>query len=330
MSWGISYMYVLGIDGGGTKTVGVMADEYGNIVAKQTVGGTNQNGVDRKTVEYELNNLFTSLKKQNESAFLSLPVVFAGMSGVDRPDAKIFMEKLISKLVPNGTKVFVDNDGVNALYSGTFGAPGIVQIAGTGSITFGINSKGDRGRVGGWGYLIDDEGSGYDLGKEALNAIFKAYDGRGKRTILTERILNHFNVSHPPELINIIYQVGKSREVISPLSKYVTEAAEKNDQVAKKIIDHAGKKLGNSISSLVHQLFPTEKNVQVVLVGGVFNCADLVMPGIESALKSQSVSAALVKPKLPPVGGAVIKAIQFTNVPVQDGFEKAFISIMKY
>ncbi len=319
-------MYVLGIDGGGTKTVGVIADEYGKIAAHQTVGATNQNGVDCNKVESELKNLFTSLMAQNESAFSNLAVVFAGMSGVDRPDARAVMEKMISTMVPIGTKVIVDNDGVNALYSGTFGAPGIVQIAGTGSITFGINSNGDRGRVGGWGYLIDDEGSGYDLGKEALHAIFREYDGRGKKTILTESILKHFNVSLPPELIHIIYQVGKSREVISPLSRYVAEAADNHDEVAKEIIHHAGRKIGKSISSLAQQLFNAEETVPVVLVGGVFNRSDLVIPAIALALKDQKVRTTLLKPKLPPVAGAVIKAIQSKNTAVQDGFQEAFLS----
>jgi N-acetylglucosamine kinase-like BadF-type ATPase len=319
-------MYVLGIDGGGTKTVGVIADEYGKIAARHTVGATNQNGVDRKKIESELLNLFTSLKAQNESAFLSLSIVFAGMSGVDRPDARIIMETMISKLVPIKTKVVVDNDGVNALYSGTFGAPGIVQIAGTGSITFGINSNGDRGRVGGWGYLIDDEGSGYELGREALHAIFKEYDGRGKKTMLTESILEHFNVSLPPDLIQTIYQVGKSREVISPLSRYVAEAADKNDEVAKEILHHAGRKLGKSISSLAKKLFSMDETVPVVLVGGVFNSSDFLIPAIKEAIEEQNVHTALLKPKLPPVAGAVIKAYQSSSVTVQDGFEEAFLS----
>jgi N-acetylglucosamine kinase-like BadF-type ATPase len=318
-------VYVLGIDGGGTKTVGVIADEYGNIVAHQTVGATNQNGVDRKKVESELRNLFTSLKAQNDNAFSDLSIVFAGMSGVDRPDARIIMEEIISKCVPDRTKVVVDNDGVNALYAGTFGAPGIVQIAGTGSITFGMNAHGDRGRVGGWGYLIDDEGSGYDLGREALHAIFREYDGRGKKTLLTERILKHFNASLPPELINTIYQVGKSREVISPLSRYVAEAADKNDEVAKEIFHHAGIKIGKSISSLVQQLFNADDTVPVVLVGGVFNSSDLILPSIKAALENQKVSTTLLKPKLPPVGGAVIKAIQCKNITIQEGFEDTFI-----
>jgi N-acetylglucosamine kinase-like BadF-type ATPase len=319
-------MYVLGIDGGGTKTVGVIADEFGNIIAQQTVGATNHNGVDRKQVEIELLTLFTSLKAQNEDAFANLSVVFAGMSGVDRPDARILMEEMISAHVPNDTKVVVDNDGVNALYSGTFGGPGIVQIAGTGSITFGINANGDRGRAGGWGYLIDDEGSGYDLGREALQAIFKAFDGRGKKTLLTDIILSYFNVSQPPELIQTIYQVGKSREVISPLSRCVAEAANQNDEVAKEIFHRAGVKIGHSISSLVHQLFHVDETVPVVLIGGVFNSSDLLIPEIKTALQNQKVSTTLLKPKLPPVGGAVIKALHYGNQTIQQGFEDTFIS----
>jgi N-acetylglucosamine kinase-like BadF-type ATPase len=312
-------MYVLGVDGGGTKTTGVISDSSGHIYAKEQVGATNQNGVDRNIIERELTSLIESLKNQNPEVFPQLGTAFAGMSGVDRPDAKKVMRNYLTKLLPEHTQIVIDNDGVNALYSGTLGAPGIVQISGTGSITFGINVNGERKRVGGWGYLIDDEGSGYGIGRDALNAVFKAFDGRASKTALTEMILTHFNVVQEPDLIKFIYEVGKSRGVIAPLSKLVAQAADRGDEVSKQILFKSSVKIADSIRSLKNQLFD-ERTVTVVLAGGVFNRSDLIMPDIKEALKNTNCDVDLVKPQMEPVGGAVIAALKHKNIKLQDSF----------
>ncbi|ALC91437.1 hypothetical protein AM500_17795 [Bacillus sp. FJAT-18017] len=314
-------MYVLGIDGGGTKTKGVIADRFGKVYASETVGATNHNGVDLKVVERELAVLFSSLKSQDEKSVSMLHTVFAGMSGVDRPEARATMEKLLTNFVSADVRVIVDNDAVNALYSGTLGVPGIVQIAGTGSITFGINAEGNRQRVGGWGYLIDDEGSGYDIGRAALNAVFKAYDGRGPTTILTDSVLGHFGVADVPDLIRFVYETGKSRSAIAPLSKYVTDAAAQHDEVAQQIIQDAGSKFAEAIGCLKKKLFkdPTEP-IPVVMAGGVFHREDLLKPIIYEKLQKLNIEVQLIKPAIAPVGGAVIAGLASSDQQLDTSF----------
>ena len=102
--------------------------------------------------------------------------------------------------------VTVDHDAITALYSGTLGRPGIVQIAGTGAITYGINQNGERGRVGGWGHLFSDHGSGYAIGRDGLSAAFMAHDGLTEYTSLTELFLQHFEKEELPDIIRAIYQ----------------------------------------------------------------------------------------------------------------------------
>ncbi|WP_010677295.1 BadF/BadG/BcrA/BcrD ATPase family protein [Bacillus timonensis] len=316
-------MYVLGIDGGGTKTKGVIADEFGNVYAVAQVGATNQNGVDIQRVKKEFETLFSSLRSQNEEAFMNLHTIFAGMSGVDRPQAKQISKDILVKLAPTHTTVIIDNDGVNALYSGTLGAPGIVQICGTGSITFGVNGKGERKRVGGWGYLIDDEGSSYELGREALHAIFRAYDDRGPKTVLSEMILRHFQIANPSDLISIVYGAKHPREVIAPLSKCVTEAVDQDDEVAKELIRESGSKVASSIHHLYNQLFPSNRReVPIVLVGGLFLRSDLFVPIIETFLKQNQLPTKLVKPEIEPVGGAVAAAIAHADGKLDADFIK--------
>jgi N-acetylglucosamine kinase-like BadF-type ATPase len=319
-------MYVLGIDGGGTKTTGIITDLNGRVFASETVGATNPNNVNKEEVEENLRNLITSLKRQNVDAFNNLSSVFAGMSGADNKVAHLFLYKTMCSFFPKNVQINVDNDAVNALFSGTLGKSGIVQIAGTGSITFGINDQGVRGRVGGWGYLLDDAGSGYALGRDALKAVFDAYDNCSKKTTLTQLVLQHFNLRSPPELISYIYEKGMATKVISPLSQLVFQAAEQGDEVAFEIILHAGKKMGNAISCLVKKLFSNEvlgqeqSIVTIVLSGGVFRRADLFIPVIQNELAQHAISAQFIKPQIAPVGGAVAAALINLGKQVHDAF----------
>ncbi|MDR4890339.1 BadF/BadG/BcrA/BcrD ATPase family protein [Fredinandcohnia sp. QZ13] len=315
-------MYVLGIDGGGTKTKGIIADECGNVYAVARVGATNQNGADLESIEKEFESLFSSLENQNKDAFNNLHTIFAGIAGVDRPEAKEIIKAILGKLAPSQATIIIDNDGVNALYSGTLGAPGIVQICGTGSITFGVNDQGERKRIGGWGYLIDDEGSSYELGREALYAIFKAYDKRGPKTALTEKIVQHFQIADPTDLISIVYSAKHPRDVIAPLSKYVTEAVDQGDEVAKELIRGSGNRIARSIHHLYDQLFPlNEREVQVVLVGGLFTRSDLFIPIIETYLQEAFLPLKLVTPHIEPVGGAVAAGIVQAGGTLGVGFK---------
>src|SRR5699024_3577731 len=98
--------------------------------------------------------------------------IFAGVSRTDHPCARQTIVDTLTEVMPSTASTTVDNDAIIALYSGTMGKPGIVQISGTGSITYGINEQGERSRVGGWGHFIDERGSGYGLGHDALHATF--------------------------------------------------------------------------------------------------------------------------------------------------------------
>lgn len=321
-------MYVLGIDGGGTKTAGVITDQEGNLVAQGRVGATNPNSVDLTSVKKELNCLFTALKAQNGAAFSQLISVFAGMSGVDRAEDKMAITQLIKSFLPQGAKLSVDNDGVNALYSGTLGRAGIVNISGTGSITFGMNEKGLRKRAGGWGYLIGDLGSGYSIGRDALQSAFEAYDGCGKKTLLTELILQFTKAPSLSDLIPSIYELGKARKVIAPLSRLVVQAADQGDEVAQRILQKAANDMAVGIECLLTQLFHDRgrnsvSKIPVVLTGGVYSRSDCFIPTIKERLsRMNEAEIEFIVPDVPPVAGGVIAAWRNVDVDVEDRFVK--------
>src|SRR5699024_2233398 len=128
-----------------------------------------------------------------------------GISGTGHPRARQTVHQALSETMPSARSMAVDNDAIIALYSGTLGQPGIVQISGTGSITYGINHDGERDRVGGWGHFIGEKGSGFRLGSDALQAAFVANDPAGSATMLEESIRHFFRKQSLPDIIPEIY-----------------------------------------------------------------------------------------------------------------------------
>jgi N-acetylglucosamine kinase-like BadF-type ATPase len=315
-------MYVIGLDGGGTKTVGVICDLNGRVLLKETVGPTNPNSLGYEAVEKEIEKLLTTLKENASHLYESVTSFFAGMSGVDREDDKLKMIEIFKKYLPSGCLIQVDNDAVNALYSGTLGKPGVVNISGTGAISFGINEEKIRTRVGGWGFMLDDPGSGFSIGKRGVKAIFEEFDGFGAKTTLTSSILSTLHLDKVPELIPVIYDFKKARETIASLSRVVVQAAEDGDMVSKEILHQAGLEMGMNIRRLVLKLYRDEmvKEVPIVLAGGIYNNAKWFESTIESCLKFQYLKPRIILPVLPPVAGSVIAAILHTGEKIDEDF----------
>ncbi|WP_339226604.1 BadF/BadG/BcrA/BcrD ATPase family protein [Oceanobacillus sp. FSL K6-2867] len=318
-------MYVLGIDGGGTKTKGVITKLNGEKIAEATVGPTNPNSIKKSDLKKELCNLFTLLKQQNTSCFFQLKHVFAGMSGVGHPATKNMVQKVLTDLLPEHVNITVETDAINALYSGTLGKPGIVQIAGTGSITFGLNKEGVSTRIGGWGHLIGEMGSGFALGRDALEAAFLAHDGLGKSTIISESLLEHFQAVKLSDIIHFVYQEKNQKERVASLSKIVMKAADNGDQVAQEIIRKNAEYMGKSIAFLLIKLFYEREEIPIVVTGGIFNRLDLFQTIIEEEIRQQQLNPLLIVPKMEPVGGAVVAALIEENIVVCSDFVESFI-----
>jgi len=307
-------MYVLGIDGGGTKTSGVVADENGNVYMQAIGGSSNPNALTREQFEEVLSNLLEELEKQDPHIFSQLDVCFAGMAGVGESGRDAEFVALLKRQLPAETQVVVKNDAYNALYSGTLGNPGIVQIAGTGAISFGINYEDKIVRAGGWGYLFDDAGSGYYLGNEALRSVFENYDGRGPATVLTEKVLEYFEVSYIPDLIGMVYGRDHPRTVISKLSPIVIEAAEDGDGVAKGIICKACEEMMKCIEACHRQLFASDHPTAIVLSGGVFTNPQQFVWYFNELSKKSLPNVVFRETRVAPVGGAVIGGLKAMGI----------------
>ncbi|UJL45402.1 ROK family protein [Virgibacillus sp. NKC19-16] len=309
--------YVIGIDGGGTKTKAVIVDMKGKVVAQETVGPTNPNVVSKKELQHTFQTLFHSLRQQAPPHFSNILSVFAGVSGAGNATNKKVLQETIEPLIENNIPIQIEADAINALYSGSYGAPGIVQIAGTGSITYGINSNLEHHRVGGWGYLFGDEGSGYDIGRKGIMAALQSVDGRASETILLPMIYAHFNVTNAQDLIRGIYASPTSKSEISPVAEIVFQGFKDDDPIAEGIIAEAVKETTLSIKALYEKLFYVEEKVEVVLCGGVFQEKNILPRLIKEDLRMYPAMK-VVLPEMPPVGGSIIGAYLMQGVDVDE------------
>jgi len=259
-------MHVLGIDAGGTKTVCLLADERGAIVSEARGPGANFHAAGEEAVEEVLRDVIA--EAIGDRAIVPAAICL-GVAGVDREDEARTVRDVMRR-IGHQSHVLVVNDALIALVAGSGDAPGIVIIAGTGSIAYGRNASGDAARAGGWGHMIGDEGSGYWIGREALSAVMRASDGRGPATGLTREILTHFDVDDESRLPRIVYDREVPRMSVATLGPIVQRVAAEGDAVTMRILERAAEELTLIARSVATQLEMRGDEFTVYLAGGVF------------------------------------------------------------
>lgn len=312
-------MKIVGIDGGATSTKCLVADEKGRVVGWGQGGPANhlsgKEGIQRlrNALKTVFNAVFPDEKR------LRINSLCFGKTG--------FREKqieLISNIIQESLDVehlHVTGDMKIALAGASLGQPGIVVYAGTGANTFGTNEVGKKVRVGGWGYLVDDEGGGYDIGRKALKCVFRAIDGRGKRTSLQEKIKRHFGCASMDAVLERVYENdGLPRPQVAALAKLVYEAAEEGDQVAQEILVQAGRTLARTAVVALRKLGKQNQRFTVYSAGGVFRAGRWILEPFAKALHQDAPFAEVRSPQFPPVVGAVFLALRPVGITVDQYF----------
>ena len=299
-------MFVLGIDAGGTKTVCQLARDDGRIVGEARGTGANLQAAGELAVEKTLHALMDEVMAPHADARLG--AICVGMAGVDRPgDAEVV--RGIMRRIGQSARVLIVNDALVALEAGAPGSPGVVIIAGTGSISYGRNAQGQAARAGGWGYVLGDEGSGYWIGRHALRAVVREADRRGPRTSLTERTLKHFGVSRPQDLIHEIYYGGMRPGAIAALASEVHAAFAEGDVVSAGILEVGVRELVSSATSVVARLHLEHEPFTFVLSGGIFRAVPWMREQLGERLPRVARAADIKPLDVEPAEGAVRLAL---------------------
>lgn len=296
-------MAVLGIDAGGTKTVCQVADASGLVLAESRGPGANLQNAGELQVEKVLHEVIQAATLQADAWPTSACI---GMAGVDRPEDAAVVRGILSRLVPR-CPVVVVNDALIALEAGAPGAAGVVVIAGTGSIAYGRDTFGRAARAGGWGYVLGDEGSGYWLGRQALRAVLRAFDGRGPATSLTDRVLAHYEVSRPQDLVREIYYGRFKPSTVAACASLVEEVANEGDLWAQSLIETGAKELSLAARAVCDRL--SLPDGPVILAGGIFKAVPRLRAGMVSALTTHRPGIVVRALTHEPAAGAVSLAL---------------------
>jgi N-acetylglucosamine kinase-like BadF-type ATPase len=258
-------MYVLGIDAGGTKTVALLADADGNILTEGRAGAANLHTEGELEVEKILH---TVIDLATEGRDVTLSAVALGIAGVDREDDARIIRGIMRRMGYRSNAVIV-NDALIALVAGAGTSPGVVVIAGTGSIAYGLGPQGVAARAGGWGPTLGDEGSGYWVGRRALAAVMREADGRGPRTALTPLVLDHFSLPTHGALVAEIYHQTQGRRATASLAAVVDRARAEGDPVAMEIMVGAADELALAAASVINRLDMRGEQFPILLAGGM-------------------------------------------------------------
>jgi glucosamine kinase len=304
-------VFVIGIDAGGTKTVCQLADENGTVIQETRGPGANLQAVGELEVEKVLHDVMerairgsTGIGPAADRRARLPASICLGIAGVDREEDAFVVADIMRRIGQNA-RILIVNDALVALEAGVPGEPGVVVIAGTGSIAYGRNVRGEAARAGGWGYVLGDEGSGYWIGRTALRAVLREADRRGEATSLTGRLLMHFRVSKPQDLIHAVYTGGLQSTAIAALAPHVQEAYEEGDNVAAGILDGAARELTASALSVARRLGLLEEPCPFVLAGGVFKGLPWLVGELTSRITATAPGATVSRLEVEPATGAV-------------------------
>jgi N-acetylglucosamine kinase-like BadF-type ATPase len=260
--------YFLGVDGGQSGTTLLIGDETGRVLGCGKSGPCNHAGTEQGREKFT-RAVMESLHQACAQAGLDpsrthFRAACFGLSGGPRGKRPI-LEKLLSV-----GKLILVEDFVTALAGATAGQPGIITIAGTGSVAFGRNCRGTTAHAGGWGYLFGDEGGAFDLVRQALRGALRFEEGWGPPTTLLPRMLEASSAASANELMHRFYTAEFPRHKIAAFAPLVDEEAQQGDIVARVILENAARQLAELTAAVHGQLFQEGEAVCVAYLGGVF------------------------------------------------------------
>jgi N-acetylglucosamine kinase-like BadF-type ATPase len=299
---------VLGIDAGGSKTVALLAEASGRVVARAEGGGANLRTHGELEVEKVLYGLLERLPAQARRA----GAVAIGIAGADRPEDSQVLRAILARLGFRDN-VVVTNDARIAFVAGSSSGVGLALVCGTGSIAWGRNAAGEVARAGGWGWHLGDEGSGFWIGVRAVREALRAADGRGPATRLQDSLIAHFEIVKPEQILRAVYDGEFPRHRVSAFAVRVEEAALAGDEAARSILAAASNELVLAAASVRERLRFGAEAYDVVLSGGTFRA----VPTLEDAVADRLAipSGRIVRLREDPALGAVRLAVEALSTP---------------
>jgi N-acetylglucosamine kinase len=296
----------LGVDGGQSSTTALIGDEDGHILGRGVGGPCNHVGKAEGRARFQgamqkcLGDAATEAGL--DAAALKFAVVCMGFSG-GAEDKEEYLRETVS-----AERYLLTTDAWIALTGATGGKPGVMTISGTGSIALGRNAAGRTQRVGGWGYVFGDEGSGFDLTRQAIRAALRYEEGWGPPTTLHAKLLEACQAPDANTLMHWFYTDAWPRSRVASLSRLVDETAREGDAAALEILRNAAQQLATMASVVRGSLFGPEEAAVVSYVGGVFQ-SEILRERYRMLVELEDGNR-FCDPVYGPVEGAMLEALR--------------------
>ncbi|HWW74160.1 MAG TPA: BadF/BadG/BcrA/BcrD ATPase family protein [Pyrinomonadaceae bacterium] len=290
------------MDGGGSKTRAVVAVAGGAVLGEGLAGPSNPLRVGVAAAAVAVREATDRACAEAGVRRIELVAAEVGLAGVRRADIRERMRAALMGLGIKTIEVVTDSD--IALYGATDGKPGLVIIAGTGSICCGVSGRGRRACAGGWGPTVGDEGSGSWIARRALQAVAWAADGRGRKTSLAEAACEYFNIDNAEDLSTAVYAPNVTNARIAGFGRRVIEAARRRDAVAREIVEAAGRELARAAVAVIRKLKMERERFHVAYVGGVFAAGDLILEPLGEEVSRVAPRAFIAPPVRSPAEAA--------------------------
>lgn len=276
--------YFIGVDGGGTKNAVRIESPKGDLLYEGIHVGCNINVSAPEALHHYVACIESAL---SEAALSKRDCVALciGMAGASQKNNQEKTERVI-RSIGFTCPVIITDDGSAALYGAFEDQPGIILISGTGSICYGKSSGDELHRCGGWGHLVGDEGSGFFVGRDVINAVLKSMDGRGPRTVLSGLLSEQYQLSTPEQILHYTYQGGKS--AISALAPLCEKAVVEGDTTALLILNRAAKELLSHIVSVSSHFGKGDHPIPLVLTGGFLGKSEFLQKNLLDELNRLS------------------------------------------
>jgi len=304
--------YVLGLDGGGTETRCVIVHSSGRVIARGMEGPSNPITVG---MHRAVGNLIKAVNDASEKSGIDVFTASTlGIAGTDRPNIR----KQMSNLLPQELgRISIVSDAESALAGATSCNPGVIAISGTGSIAYAVNSEGKRARAGGWGWKVGDEGSGYSIGREAIRASLKAFDGRVRETGLVDVLCEELCLQKIDEIIDWVYSDDIKPHDVAALAPLVAEESSRGDEIARHILQNAGSELGDAALAVICRL-NLEGSFKVAINGGVFKLGGVFREAFMEKVRSRAPESSFISPRFSPDIGSALLALQRLGISIDE------------
>ena len=298
--------FVIGIDGGGTKTHAILVDLEGNVVKEAFAGPCHLLKIGIEASAQVLFDAVAEICRLAECSPEQVQRIVIGVAGGGRAiDRTVVADHLVQLGVKKKfplKNIVVETDAQIALEAAFAGGPGIILIGGTGSIALYRTEDNKILRAGGWGSIIGDEGSGFAIGRDGLNAVFRQHDGRSEKTLLTKKALQFYGVAQVEHLVTKIYH---EKADVASFAPQVFEAVNERDRVAHGVLVKNSNDLAELVRVLIMQVRPKRK-LPICLMGGMLESENVYAKMVKEKIIHALPHVLVQKPKFSSAFGAAI------------------------